>query len=200
MGKNAKKLLNMATWKLVLEKGFKATKVQDICKEAGVSKMTFYYYYENKQDIIAEVLQMFFDHAIHSTKSIIKKDLPFHEKIMELVEWKAEFVKSMSREFLNELYNGGGQYMNMMKDVMQETQTLMYNFYADGKSKGEINRTVDIQVIMFWMNIVSDMMIEGKFNHLFADPNEMYRQTRDLILYGVLGNREEGDYHDLTMF
>ena len=56
MGKNAKKLLKDATLNLVMKKGFKATKVQDICAEAGVSKMTFYYYYSNKHEIVEEVI------------------------------------------------------------------------------------------------------------------------------------------------
>jgi AcrR family transcriptional regulator len=200
MGKNAKQLLKDATWELVLNQGFKATKVQDICKEAGVSKMTFYYYYKNKHDIIEEVLLKFFDDAIDSSTAIMNKEVPFHDKIMELVHWKAEFVKSMSPKFVQELYVEGGKYVDLMKDVMQRTTRLTYEFYRDGKEKGEINRTVDVKVIMFWMNIVSDMIIEGKFNHLFDDPKEMNRQIRDLMLYGVLGNREEEDYHDLTMF
>ena len=50
MGKNAKKLLQDATWGLVLKKGFKAARVQEICELAGVSKMTFYYYYDNKHE------------------------------------------------------------------------------------------------------------------------------------------------------
>ena len=200
MGKDAKKLLKDATWELVLKQGFKATKVQDICKEAGVSKMTFYYYYNNKHDIIEEVLLKFFDDAIESSKAIMSKDIPFHGKIMELVRWKAEFVMTMSPKFVQELYIGDGKYIEIMKDVMQRTTAMTFDFYKDGKEKGEINRTVDIKVIMFWMNTVSDMIIEGKFNHLFDDPKEMNRQIRDLILYGVLGNKDEEDYHDLTMF
>jgi len=200
MSKNAKKLLKDATWDLVLKHGFKATKVQDICKKAGVSKMTFYYYYENKYDIIEEVLMKFFNDAIESSKTIMNEDAPFRDKITKLVHWKADFVKTMSPEFVQELYSGGGKYVEIMKDVMQRTTALTYEFYSDGKAKGEINRTVDVNVLICWMNIVSDMIIEGKFNHLFDDPKEMNRQIRDLMLYGVLGNRDKEDYQDLTMF
>lgn len=200
MAKNAKTLLKDATWSLVLKHGFKATKVQDICREAGVSKMTFYYYYTNKHEIVEDVITKFFDDTIESSKRIIEKDEPFHDKIMELVHWKADFVKTMSPEFVQELYLDGGKYVDIMKDIMQRATALTYEFYSDGKAKGEINRTVDVKVIMFWMNIVSDMIIEGKFNHLFDDPKEMNRQIRDLMLYGVLGNKDEEEYHDLTMF
>ncbi|MCK5816470.1 MAG: TetR/AcrR family transcriptional regulator [Candidatus Marinimicrobia bacterium] len=188
MGKNAKEILKKATWDLVLKKGFKATKVQDICELAGVSKMTFYYYYDNKHEIIEEVLKEFFNDTIKSSEAIINQNIPFHDRIMNLVHWKAEFIKTMSPKFVQELYTSGGQYMELMKELMQKAQKLTYEFYQYGKDSGEINKSVDIPILMFWMNIISDMIIEGKFNHLFDDPKEMNKQIRDLMLYGVLGN------------
>lgn len=188
MGKNAKKLLQDATWGLVLKKGFKAVRVQKICELAGVSKMTFYYYYGNKHEIIEEVLKEFFNDTIKSSEAIINQNIPFHDRIMKLVHWKTEFVKTISPEFVQELYTSGGQYMELMKELMQKSQELVSSFYTQGKLQGEINKSVDIPVFMFWMNIVSDMIIEGKFNHLFDDPKEMNKQIRDLMLYGVLGN------------
>lgn len=200
MAKDAKNLILDTTWELVLKKGFKATKVQDICLNAGISKMTFYYYFKNKHEVIDLVLKSFFKLAVENSENIMKKDVPFRDKIMELIHWKSDFVKQMSPEFLQELYTGNGDYVEYMKDVMQKTQKLMNDFYTEGKVKGEINRTIDVPVMMFWVNLVSDMIIEGKFSDLFDDPNEMNRQIRDLILYGILGSNHEEDYHDLTMF
>lgn len=200
MAKDAKKLLKDASWELIRNRGFKATKVQDICAEAGVSKMSFYYYYKNKHEIFEEVLDEFFNSVIESSKSMMDKKIPFREKIMELVNWKADFVKTMSPQFVEELYISGGPYVELMKQVMMRVQKMTFDFYQDGKDKGEINRTVDVKVIMFWMNIVSDMIVEGKLNDLFDDPKEMNKQIRDLMLYGVLGNVKDEDYHDLTMF
>jgi len=188
MGKNAKEILKKVTWDLVLKKGFKATKVQDICEQADLSKMTFYYYYNNKNELIEEILKNFFDDVIRSSQEIIDQNIPFQDRIMKLIHWKAEFVKTMSPEFVQELYTSGGQYMELMKEVMQKSQELVYSFYTQGKLQGEINKSVDIPILMFWMNIISDMIIEGKFNHLFDDPNEMNKQIRDLMLYGMLGN------------
>ena len=187
MAKDARKLLKDATWALVLKKGFKATKVQDVCTQAGLSKMTFYYYYKNKYELIEEILKNFFDDVIKSSQEIIDENIPFQDRVMKLIHWKADFVKTMSPEFVQELYTSG-QYLELMKSVMQRSQELVYSFYSHGKDQGEINESVDIPVLMSWMNIVSDMIIEGKFNHLFDDPNEMNKQIRDLMLYGILGN------------
>ena len=151
--------------------------------------MTFYYYYKNKYEIFEDILTSWFDDLLNESKSIMTNEyLPFQERIMKLVEWKAHFVKTMSPAFLKELYAPDGKFMYLLKDVMQETQQLSYQFFALGKKQGALNPNVDIDTIMLWMNIVSDMIIEGKFTHLFNDPKEMNRQIRELMLYGLMGN------------
>lgn len=200
MGKDAKRLLMNTTWQLVLKKGFKAVKVQEICAEAGVSKMTFYYYFDNKQQIIEVVLDEWLKGLLEDSKEIMSRDIPFRDRIIMLVEWKADFVKSMSPAFLKELYAPDGKYAILVKNLMEETQTLTYKFFTYGKEHGEINKNVDVKTIMMWMGVVSDMIIDGKFNHLFDDPAEMNKQIRELMLYGVMGSSDEENYSDLTMF
>jgi hypothetical protein len=78
--------------------------------------------------------------------------------------------------------------MYLLKDLIQETQQLSHQFFALGKEQGALNPNVDIDTIMLRMNIVSDMLIEGKFTHLFNDPEEMNKQIRELMLYGLMGN------------
>lgn len=51
---NTRKKLIQAALKLLKEKGFKAINVEEITKEAGVAKGTFYIYFKRKEDIILE--------------------------------------------------------------------------------------------------------------------------------------------------
>lgn len=43
-----------AAVKLVEEKGYAETSILDICKECGITKPTFYYYYKSKEDIFED--------------------------------------------------------------------------------------------------------------------------------------------------
>ncbi|MFA6619046.1 MAG: TetR/AcrR family transcriptional regulator [Candidatus Neomarinimicrobiota bacterium] len=191
MAKDAKRLLRDATWDLLSNQGIKACKVQDICSKAGLSKMTFYYYFNNKYDVIDQVLKAFFEDALERSESIILSNDPFHDKIMQILHWKADLIKELSPQFLQELYSSEGKFVDYMKDSMLKTQKLMFDFFNEGILTGEINKSLDLEVIMFWINAVFNLMIEGEFDHLFDDPREMNRQIRDLILYGILGNNNE---------
>lgn len=48
---DTKRELLDAAMKLMISKGFKATTIDEICAEAGVTKGSFFHYFENKEDI-----------------------------------------------------------------------------------------------------------------------------------------------------
>lgn len=55
-----RKLLDAAT-KLMLKKGFTSTTVDEICEEAGVTKGSFFHYFESKESLTEEALHAFCD-------------------------------------------------------------------------------------------------------------------------------------------
>jgi len=54
--KSREKILQSAV-ELFLEKGYEATSVNDICKHAGVSKGSFYHYFETKQVLFLSLME-----------------------------------------------------------------------------------------------------------------------------------------------
>ena len=42
---------------LFQEKGYEQTMVQDICKQAGVAKGTFFYYFPTKEDVLKAIFE-----------------------------------------------------------------------------------------------------------------------------------------------
>ncbi|WP_449536691.1 TetR/AcrR family transcriptional regulator [Ferdinandcohnia sp. Marseille-Q9671] len=56
MNKRRRHVANIAL-KLFIEKGFQQTSIQDIIEHAKISKGTFYNYFSNKNDCIAEILE-----------------------------------------------------------------------------------------------------------------------------------------------
>lgn len=50
----------MAAFKLFLQKGFKEVTMNEILENSGLSRGTFYYYFKSKEQVYAEVIEMFF--------------------------------------------------------------------------------------------------------------------------------------------
>ena len=50
--------LRRAAFQCFAEAGFHATKVDDICRKAGVSKGAFYWYFESKEQVFVQILEV----------------------------------------------------------------------------------------------------------------------------------------------
>lgn len=57
---NAQEKILSAAQVLFSEKGFDATRVDDIAKAAGINKALIYYYFKNKDDILTHLIQLLF--------------------------------------------------------------------------------------------------------------------------------------------
>lgn len=77
---STKERLVVSAKKLIAERGYSATKVEDITNDAQVAKGTFYTYFKTKEDIFIEILKNIFKLAQEKMNEIqfeneLKKDL-----------------------------------------------------------------------------------------------------------------------------
>ena len=67
--------------KLFFKFGYRRVTIKDICEGASLSKMTFYRYYKNKEDVAKIVLKNIIDESNKKFESIMESDNLFINKI-----------------------------------------------------------------------------------------------------------------------
>ena len=87
--------------------GFERASMDDIAKEAGVSKGALYLYYKSKDAIIAKLLQLFFDQALKQVKVLAAGEGSVTEQLLA-------FTRVLTREM----------------DRMAAMQPISLQFYA----------------------------------------------------------------------
>ena len=87
--------------------GFERASMDDIAKEAGVSKGALYLYYKSKDAIIAKLLQLFFDQALKQVKLLAAGEGSVTEQLLA-------FTRVLTREM----------------DRMAAMQPISLQFYA----------------------------------------------------------------------
>lgn len=60
MNNTKSKILDVAL-ELFAQKGFSAVSIRDICKQVKIKESTIYYYFENKQSILEQLINMFIE-------------------------------------------------------------------------------------------------------------------------------------------
>jgi len=96
------------------EKGFNNTGLQEILREAGIAKGSFYFYFKNKEDFGLQVVDAFFTHFADFAHQYFNDDSLSH--VMRIKNFFNEFLDF----FVNGDYKGGcpiGNFTLEMADV-----------------------------------------------------------------------------------
>ena len=84
--------------------GIKRVTVEEICRDAEVSKMTFYKFFPNKYELARTIWKKVMEESLTKFRNVVDSDLDFREKIEEMLLIKQQAGKDISLEFINDVY------------------------------------------------------------------------------------------------
>ena len=94
-----------ASWKLFYEQGYEDTTVEDIIKESGTSKGSFYHYFDGK-DALLGTLAYLFDEKYEELENEIKSDMNAVDILIFLNRQLFEMIEStVDLELIKRLYS-----------------------------------------------------------------------------------------------
>ncbi len=82
--KRKQELLGIA-YRLFITRGYDNTSVDEMIENAGIAKGTYYYYFESKEKMLEEVIEMMIDKEADAAKTVIASDIPVLQKIVGVV-------------------------------------------------------------------------------------------------------------------
>lgn len=86
--------------KLIIEKGFLNTSVEDITKKMGIAKGSFYTYFKSKDEFILAIISEKIFQRRHKVNEILEKELSFEETIKEFLAQSLSFPLIDTESFL----------------------------------------------------------------------------------------------------
>ena len=158
--------------RLVHEKGFNDTGLQEILDAAQVPKGSFYYYFKSKEDFGLQLIDFFAQDLLNKAGDFYgDESLPCIERIRGLFKWQAEAFRRRD-------YKGGCPIGNLsleMADCNSKFRNKLNGFFVDMKAglavyldqarqRGEIPDTVDIEetadfIISSWEGALMQMKV-----------------------------------------
>lgn len=142
----SKKSIMDAAVKLVLQKGFEAASIRDICKAAGASIGAFYHYYPSKDALMNEAF-LHFDNTLDESAAAMKYDaLPPLDAVRAVLVDQTVFTADMGFSVITQYYRALLQnhnrsavspqrvyYQNVQRQVRraQEAREMTRNLEAD---------------------------------------------------------------------
>jgi AcrR family transcriptional regulator len=131
--------------------GFHEARIDDIAKEAKLSKGALYWYFKSKDDIIAAIMDRFIDREMVELEDALKLQAPVSEKLMKLNGMIVDEMESMLdlMPILYEFYAAATRRKDIRKALVQffrPTQQLFSRLIQQGIDSGEF-ANVDTEVV-----------------------------------------------------
>ena len=167
--------------------GFKRVTVEEICSDAGVSKMTFYKFFPNKIALALEILGRFYESAMAQYRGIMDSDRPFPEKVQQTISMKLENAKGISQELVNELYKSGEPaIMDFVRHWSERSLTVIMQDIRSWQAGGLIRKDLKPEFLMQLMSKITDLTTDEHFTTLYANPAEMVNDLANFFFYGLM--------------
>ena len=84
-GEKRKKMLLKIAYDMFLTNGYENTSVDEIIEKAQIAKGTYYYYFQSKEQMLEEVIDMMIDNETKMAEQIIKTDISVPQKIVGIL-------------------------------------------------------------------------------------------------------------------
>ena len=184
---NPKRIQILSTGKELFWKfGFKRVTIEEICKEAGVSKMTFYKYFPNKLELATTILDDIFKESQAKIRSIADEHETPEKTFAKILQLKSEGTRGISEEFIKDLYSNKEDGLKSYMD--EKSKTMFAEFiqvYERGKEDGWIRKDLNIPFFFSYAMKSMALITSDELQPFFDSPQELVMEITNLFLYGV---------------
>ena len=189
------KLLESATT-LFLEKGYESTSVNDICKQAEVSKGSFYHYFETKQVVLLTLMENWSSNLMQSVLSDpITDDARATDVLVEMPNHFDEAFKVIPKGFPI-LVDFWRQAMSdpviwkMAMDPYHYFTGFFMRIIEAGKLDGSIRTDVESEVMArLLVAVAMGYLLESAYEQGEADWSAITSEGLKLLLEGIGGKQ-----------
>lgn len=166
--------------------GTRRVSVEEICREAGVSKMTFYRYYPNKNELIKAVIVLMLDEGMLGYRELMAKDISFKAKMEEIVRLKFENTNAVSEEFAKDIYiNGAPEIKALYQELATKIMLEVMADYQEAQAQGWIRADIKPGFIMYMMEAMRDQYFDDKLRAMYPNLNELAVELNHFLYYGL---------------
>lgn len=187
--------LAAAALELFVERGFAATRLDDVAKRAGVSKGTLYLYFDSKEDLFKAVIREGYVAPIAEAEHLLQAwDGTSADLIREiLLRWWLQVGATTQAGMTKLIIAEAGNFPELAKfyhdEVIQRVHALFERAIQRGVERGEF-RPVNLQYA--GRLACSPMVMLMLWKHSFAlcvdrpiDPEDYVRTYADMLLHGL---------------
>ncbi|WP_336518527.1 TetR/AcrR family transcriptional regulator [Pollutibacter soli] len=166
--------------------GLRKVSVEDICKKADISRMTFYRYYTNKTELAKHVFDTSVNAANEKFRIILSASSTAEEFLKNMIDLKSEGTRGISEEFIQDFYgNPGPELRAYVNQRTQEEWKLIKSEFKKAKNRKLIRDDVNIDFLIQLILSYGSLVSNEAFTKIFRKPGDLIKEFTKMIAYGI---------------
>ena len=186
---NLKEEILKAATPRMQEVGIRSVSIDDLCKELGISKKTFYVYFPSKDELVGEILHV---HEQKMTREV--QHLVMDKTVVQcIVDWTkiAKQTEKSTHQTPPMLYDLKKYYPTLHQEHLQRMRKIMQHFLVQflkkGQGEGIFRKEIDIEVTAMLL-VDTHLMLAERAERLKMKPQDVRhlgKTTMDILLRGM---------------
>ena len=167
--------------------GIRRVSIEEICQDAGVSKMTCYKYFSNKTAIARYLIEDLFESGIKAYKEIYNSDIPYEEKVKKMLDLKMSNAHEMSQELLDDIYKYQDEELyNVIENIKKRMIGIYLDDIREAQKIGEIRNDVKPEFMLYFLNNLTEMLTDQRLVGIYPNPEQMIVEVMNFFFYGIM--------------
>lgn len=174
-----------AALSLFMEYGIQKVAISEIAHKANVSQVTIYNYFESKHKLSIDVFEYYVMKATRDFEKIVTSDIPFPEKIKQIIFNKTIASKQIHEEFYHFLMKEYAEQGNVIEKIYQETAIPYFaKLFEEGKQQGHVDPNISQEAIFFYIHMLKDYM---QREEVYTKILPLTEDISNILFYGIMG-------------
>ena len=174
--------------------GFRRVTIEEVCREASVSKMTFYRFFSNKIDLVREVVNDLFDQIDLKYRKLMAQDVPFEEKVRQQLIMKFEGTNDISAELVKDIYGDlESDIYALWKSRADNMLQTVFSDYSEAQKRGEIRKDMKLEFMIYMSNKTIEIASDPEIQAMYPDMQSVVMEIANMFFYGILPREQKNE-------
>ena len=176
--------------RLINERGYNNTTIDDICADCGISKGAFYHHFKTKMDIVSKLEAQVSAELYDLLFSECEMDVS--EKLQTLLYSLLKGVEESGLEFVRQrsIYNISGEYMKTAGEgsYAVSSRSITRKIICQGIENGELSTDIPVDdVVEAVSTLMSGLISSWTMNNGAFSVTKRAKELGKLVIPGMLG-------------
>ncbi|MBN1158472.1 MAG: TetR/AcrR family transcriptional regulator [Bacteroidales bacterium] len=166
--------------------GVRRVSVEEICRNAGVSKMTFYKMFPNKVELAKHIYDRIVDVAMEKFRALMFMNISVDEKIRKMIELKIEGTHNISQEFIQDLYKNPDLGLKVhVEETSRKTWSMIAECFREAQRKGVFRSDIRPEFLLYYTEKMAEMITDERLIRICGSPEEAIKELIGFFAYGI---------------